>query len=299
MHKFIRSNKNPNTHVFVCEYNWPIEERLKGRALVIKVNSLDDIKNIQSHLDETTKVDAFVYRDDFASLETIDINPSWGNTPVILYINRLGQFRNVHHKVGLLRQLNVIVIFTSTEKQACKDAQILASLGIHTGIQIKPNAELGEEVLDLITYSFYGTMPHAEIEPFATMEKYYDGESYVSPSLAEFVNPDRYIHIDRDLNLAFSEQELKDGIILKEKYPYLRTEEFADASEAYSLKWQDWFIESHKCTFCPAFRVCMGFFNQEGKDENPNCRKVMTELLEAIEFHKTRLQQNNKKTCQL
>lgn len=299
MHKFIRSNKNPNTHVFVCEYNWPIEERLKGRALVIKVNNLDDIMNIQHHLDETTKVDAFVYRNEFASLETIDINPAWGNTPVILYINRLGQFRNVHQKVGLLRKLNVIVIFTSSEKQACKDAQILASLGVHSGIQLRPDSELGEDVLDLITYSFYGTMPHAEIEPFSTMEKYYDGESYVSPLIADFVNPERYIHIDKEQNLAFSEKDLREGETLSEKYPHLRKDEFAEAAESYSLKWQDWFINSHKCTFCPAFRVCMGFFNQEDKAENPNCRKVMTELLEAIEFHKTRLQQNNTKSCQL
>ncbi len=299
MHKFIRSNKNPNTHVFVCEYNWPIEERLKGRALVIKVNSLDNILNIQRHLDETTKIDAFVYRDDFASLETIDVNPSWGDTPIVLYINRLGQFRNVHHKISQLRQLNVIVIFTASEKQACKDAQILASLGIHTGIQLSPDSELGDEVLDLITYSFYGTMPHAEIEPFYTIERYYDGESYVSPMLSEFVNPERYIHIDKELNLAFSEKDLKKGNVLEEKYPHLRTKEFSDAAEAYSLEWQDWFIDSHKCTFCPAFRVCMGYFNRDEEEENPNCRKVMTELLEAIEFHKTRLQQNNKKTCQL
>lgn len=284
--------------MFVCEYNWPIEERLKGRALVIKVNHLDDIMNIQKHFDERTKIDAFVYRDDFASLETIDINPLWRQTPVILYINRLGQFRNVHNKLGLLRQLNVIVIFTAPEKQACKDAQILASLGIHSGIQLRPDSELGEEILDLIAYSFYGTMPHAGIEPFTTIEKYYDGESYVSPSIAEFINPERYIHIDSDFNLAFSEKDLKQGNILAEKYPHLRTEEFAEASESYSLKWQELFINSHKCTYCPAFRICMGYFNQDG-EENINCCKVMSELLDAIEFHKTRLQQNNKKTCQL
>lgn len=299
MHKFIRSNKNPNTHVFVCEYNWPIEEQLKGRALVVKINSLDDIMNIQKHLDETTKIDAFVYRNEFASLETIDINPAWGNTPIILYLNRLGQFRNVHEKIGLLRQLNVVVIFTSTSPCACKDAQILSSLGIHTGIQLTSESELNENILDLITYSFYGTMPHAEIEPFATMEKYYDGESYVSPALAEFINPERYIHIDKDLNLAFSENDLKAGNVLDEHYPHLKIEKFIEDAEKYSLQWQEWFINSHQCTFCPAFRVCMGYFNKDGENQHPNCCKTMTELLEAIEFHKTKLQQNNFKKCQL
>lgn len=299
MHKFIRSNNNPNTHVFVCEYNWPIEERLKGRALVVKINNLDDIVNIRKNIDETTKLDAFVYRDEFASLETIDINPAWGSTPVVLYINRLGQFRDVHPKIELLKQLNVIVIFTATPAQACKDAQILSSLGVHSGIQITPETQLSEDILDLITYYFYGTMPHAEIEPFASIEKYYDGENYVSPLLAEFVNPERYIHIDKELNLAFSEKDLKEGNTLDEKYPHLLTEAFSAAAEKYSLKWQEWFIDSHKCTFCPAFRVCMGYFLNKDGEPNAKCRDVMTELLEAIEFHKTRLSQQNRQKCQL
>lgn len=299
MQKFIRSNKNPNTHLFVCEYDWPIEEKLKGRALIIKIRNLDDILKIQKHIDETTKVDAFVYRDEYASLETIKVNPKWGDTPIILYINRLGQFRNVHHKIELLKRLNVIVIFSGCGYQECKDAQILSSLGIHSGIELNSEAELGEPVLDLMTYTFYGTMPHAEIEPFSTIEKYYDGESYVSPALAEFVNPERYIHIDKDMNLAFSCSELKTGEYLQIKYPYFKTEEIAEFAERASLKWQELFVDSHNCTFCPAFRICMGYFSQRDKRAKGVCKEVMTELLECIEFHKSQFQKNNRNKCQL
>lgn len=299
MHKFIRSNKNPNTHVFVCEYNWPIEEKLKGRALVIKINQLNDIMNIQKHLDETTKLDAFIFRDEYASLETIDVNPDWGETPVILYINRLGQFRNVHPKIELLKRLNVIVIFTGTSNQACKDAQILSSLGIHTGIEFTPDSELSDSVLDLMTYNFYSTMPHAEIEPFSTIERYYDGESYVSPALAAFINPERYIHIDKEMNMAFTDEDLKNGNHLTVTFPHLRSEEFAEPAEAYSHRWQEMFVDSHPCTFCPAFRVCMGYFCKGEAPKDDRCKKVMTELLESIEFHKSQLQQNNTKKCQL
>ena len=267
MHKFIRSNKNPNTHVFVCEYNWPIEEKLKGRALVIKINQLNDIMNIQKHLDETTKLDAFIFRDEYASLETIDVNPDWGETPVILYINRLGQFRNVHPKIELLKRLNVIVIFTGTGNQACKDAQILSSLGIHTGIEFTPDSELSDSVLD--------------------------------PALAAFINPERYIHIDKEMNMAFTDEDLKNGNHLTVTFPHLRSEEFAEPAEAYSHRWQEMFVDSHPCTFCPAFRVCMGYFCKGEAPKDDRCKKVMTELLESIEFHKSQLQQNNTKKCQL
>lgn len=297
MHKFIRSNKNPNSHVYVCDYNWPVEVAMRGRAMVVRVNCLEDINAIQSHLDEATKVEAFVYRNDFESLETIDINPAWGNTAIILYINRLGQFRNVHHKVDLIRRMNMIVIFTGNEAQVCEDAQILASLGIHTGIELRPDSELSDHVLDLITYNFYGTMPHGQIEPFSAIERNYDGESYVSPELTNFINPYRYIHVDKDLNLAFSKKALENGEILSAKMGQLKPVDLEEEADKYAHKWQEMFVDSHECTFCPAFRTCMGYFKHEG--EGKRCKTVMTELLDAIEFFKLKLQQNNNQRCQL
>ncbi|MGM9846607.1 MAG: hypothetical protein ACI31F_01510 [Muribaculaceae bacterium] len=299
MHKFIRSNKNPNTHIFVTEYNWPIEEKLKGRAIVVKISNLDNILSIKRNIDEATKIEAFVYRNDFASLETIDLNPAWGDTPIILYINRLGQFRDVCHKIELLRRLNVIVIFTAQQNIACKDAQILSSLGIHSGIQLCPDSELSDSLLDLMTYHFYGTMPHAPIEPFASLERYYDGENYVSPTMTNFVNPERYIHIDKDMNMAFSEKQLAQGDTLPLSFPHLKSEMFAQEAQKQSLKWQEMFVDSHPCTFCPAFRVCMGFFANPDGTHAEKCKEVMSEMLESIEDYKSRLQQNKKSQCQL
>lgn len=83
----------------------------------------------------------------------------------------------------MIRNMNVTIIFTGAEKQATTDAQVLASLGIHSGICLPTDALLGDHVLDLITYNFYNTMPHAEIEPFSTLCRYYDGETYVNPKL--------------------------------------------------------------------------------------------------------------------
>lgn len=297
MHKFIPTHWNRNTHVLVTKYNWPIEEYLKGHAILVHINCLQDIPNIMKHIHETTRIHGFVFTDKYASLETLDINPEWGKVPLILYINRLGQFRNIHHKIGMLRNMNVMLIFTGAEQQATKDAQIAASLGIHSGISINPNSTLSDDVLDLITYNFYGTMPHGEIEPFATLERMYDGESYVSPSMAQFKNPLRYIYVDKDLNLAFSQEDLDNGVYFAQGLDSLYEISSNDAVEKETQKWQQMFITPHTCTFCPAFRICMGFF--EIQMDKGRCKEVMNELLEAIEHQKKKLQLNQQTGCQL
>lgn len=296
MHKFIQ-NKYNNSLIFVTDYNWPIEVILKGKALVIHINHLDDILNISKHIDERTKISAFVYTNEKASLETIDINEAWGDTPIILYLNRLGKFRDISHKINLLRTLNAIIIFTGNEKEATRDAQILSSLGIHTGIKISPDSVLSEHVLDLITYNFYSNCPHAEIEPFSTLSRYYDGESYVSPAFAYFENPERYIYIDSKKNISFTKKDLCDQNIEHLKLDDIKGNKIATLVEEESLKWQKYFIESHKCTFCPAFRICLGYFEEQS--DKANCKVVMTELLDAIEFQKKSRNINKKERCQL
>lgn len=296
MHKFIPTHWNRNTHVLVTKYNWPIEEYLKGHAILVHINSLQDIPNILLHLHETTRVHGFIYKDKYASLETIDLNPEWGKTPIILYINRLGQFRNVYQKIGLLKSMNVMLIFTGPEQQATKDAQIAASLGIHSGIELNPESPLSDNVLDLLTYNFYGTFPHAQIEPFSTLERLYDGESYVNPNMAQFKNPLRYIYVDKNLNLAFSQEDLDNGKYFANGLESLYEVSSNEAISIETKKWQEMFVKPHPCTFCPAFRVCMGYFHKH--QDKARCMEVMNELLEAIEYHKNKVQLNQEAGCQ-
>lgn len=297
MHKFIPSNKSRHTHMLVTKYNWPIEEYLKGHALIVQINHLDDIINIKKHIDDATKIGGFVYRDDYASLETIELKPEYCDSPIYLYINRLGKFRDVHHKIEMLKRMNIVVIFTGPEATAITDAQIVASLGIHSGISFKPNTALNENLLDLITYTFYSPMPHGEIEPFSTIERYYDGESYVSPAVAEFTNPHRYIHVDKEYRLAFSEEDLANGNIFGKGLDIIRSEDLQKAIDIKDHEWQKMFIESDPCTFCPAFRICMGYFKNQR--ESKQCTMAMSELLEAIEFYKKSKQNSKQELCQL
>lgn len=297
MQRFIPTNKNRNTHVLVTEYNWPIEEYLKGFAIVVYVNHMNDMHNIKMHIDDSTMIHCFVYQDKYASLETLELNQDAGGSPVVLIINRLGQFRDVYQKIHLLRQINAFVFFSGAESTACTDAQILASLGVHTGITLEPEAPLSDSILDLITYNFYSPRPHADIEPFATMEKYYDGESYVSPNLAKLIDPNRYIHVGKGCRIAFSKEELDNGNLIGEDISLLRDEKLQDLVFEKEHEWQKMFVDNHPCTYCPAFRVCMGYFAVQR--EKGRCKEVMTELLEAIEFKKSLNNNNKTERCQI
>jgi len=298
MHKFIPTHWNRNTHVLVTKYNWPIEEYLKGHAILVHINTLEDIPNILRNIHEATKIHGFIYEDEYASLETLDLSPQLGSSPIVLYINRMGQFRNIQHKIGLLKELNITIIFTGNEQQSVVDAQILASLGIHSGIRLNPDSALSDSVLDLITYDFYGTLPHGDIEPFSTIEKQYDGESIISPFVAEFVNPEQYIYVDKEMNLAFSQKQLDNKEFFDNGLDVIYNISSHNAIKVESCKWQEMFVAPHKCTFCPAFRICMGYF--EKQNEKGRCKEVMSELLDAIEYKKKKMQQlNRRKGCQL
>ncbi|MCD8290109.1 MAG: hypothetical protein LUC91_01240, partial [Prevotella sp.] len=82
MHRFIQSNKNKNSLTFVTKYNWPVEVELNGKAVLLQIDHLEDIVNIAKHRSESTKLVGFVYRNDYASFETIDVDPKWGSIAV-------------------------------------------------------------------------------------------------------------------------------------------------------------------------------------------------------------------------
>lgn len=295
MKECILANNNRNTHIVVADYDDVMVDKLKGKAVVFYVNDANQISRVIQTVSKPTKLCAVIYENPKESMETVEIDKGWGGMSVILKINRIGEFGNVIDKVNILRTLNVIVIFSGDILQSVTDAKILASLGIHSGIELREADGCFEEASDLISYTFYGMMPHAAIEPFSTMEHYYCGNNYVSPALANFENPNRYIHVDIDGNLAFSRDELKRGIFFDKGWDLIPDISQHPAVFDRIHSWQKLFIEGDRCTFCPAFRVCCGFFKMA--KENGACVPMMNDLLDGIEFYKKQPTSND--LCQL
>ena len=285
-----------NKHILVTDGNWPYFDKLKGHALVVYVQEIDDINRIINEVQTPTKLHAIVYENRLLSLESISIDERWNTNPIILKIGRLGQFRNVVQKIEQLKSMNVIITLQADLAQNYRDVQLLSSLGIHTGIDFDGCEVNWDAFQDIIAYAFYGRMSHAEIEPFSSMCTHYCGMNYVSPGMASFYNPERYVHVDQYGHLALSREQLIAGKFFDEGWDLL-----ANISSHPSLKneahnWQQLFIENNPCTFCPAFRVCMAYFIKCGDKEK--CQNAMSDLLEAIEFNKSQQSKQNQ-LCQL
>lgn len=261
---------------------WNPEALLRGEAVIVKIERLEAIEYISSIVSSPTKLECFIYEDYDASLETLEINPKWKGNNIILKIGRLGRYSNITHKLVLAKALNIQIQFFPKSATASRDAQILASLGIGTGIIFTEDMPLGDWLKDLIAYSFYSPMRHGAVEPFVTMEKQYCGENYVSPQMAFFENEERYIHINEKFEMATSSKKLREGEFFGKGqeglYKVYHEEKVANPS------WQQFFIESHHCSFCPAFRVCKGFFSGSKRPEE--CEPTMMEILEGIEHSK-------------
>lgn len=296
MQRHLPTHWTRNNHIFVIDGNWQFTDKLKGHALVIYAKELNDISRIIKEVQAPSIIHAIVYENYSSSLASIEIDLSWKTTPIILKIGRLGQFRDIAHKIDLLKSLNVMVVLPANSAQCFKDSQLLSSLGIHSGVDFSRGCQDWDSFKDLVAYAFYGRMPHAEIEPFSSMATNYCGMNYVTPAIISFYNPEKYIHIDPNGNLAFSREQLYKGDFFSSGWELLPNISTHPEIKKESHKWQQLFIDNNSCTFCPAFRVCSAYFVNQNEDNN--CRAGMLDLLEAIEYKKAE-QSNRVQSCQL
>ncbi len=150
--------------------------------------------------------------------------------------------------ITMLSDLDNIDIYLRAESPDCNtDALILASLGVNTGIVFTPGSPLHEGHADLLTYLFYSLSPHADIEPWSSMARARAEGKYLTPRVS------------------------------------LGTPEAGSSPDADGLyRWQRIMVDGGGCAFCPAMRLCEGFFAD--RDDHSQCQALMTEAASCIDF---------------
>ena len=231
--------------------------------------------------------------DHAGSLASVPFHEKWRGIPLALFVSEIGAFKEVMGKLPLLRDLNIRIFLSTDNKENCTGLHILASLGIDCGVSFGEKEIDWEAMNDLMTYSIYGKVNHASIEPFQFIARNYNPARLTDLSSVYFDNPYTYIHIDKNENIALTANDLKEGkFILKgieNVHKIFEDEKYQEALNA----WQKFLLKENGCAYCQAWRICIGKFS-ESADKNPGCRQFFTDLMEAAD-HFISVQQKNKR----
>ena len=282
MQKFTRDN---GSLVLVINHNEEFIARLEGYAFVSYIKDLRDIQRVRNSIRQPSKIHCVVYDNPGCTLSSLDFLPEWKGIPIHIYISGIGDFCQVVPFIPVLRDLDIRIFFYAHSARAMVDAQILSSLGIHSGVLLSPGQSNWDDLNDLIHYSVYGRMIHTPVEPFGYLCSNYKNDELINLKSVWFNTPDRFIHISDNEEIALTHEDMLSGNFICTGIGHLDDIHQHPDYLQYTTSWQHHFLKEEGCAYCPAWRICQGFF-QDCTDKN-QCREVFSELLTAVEFYQS------------
>jgi len=282
--------------ILVCPYHKPLIDKLRQRAIVIRTNDCNLIRPILHTVNKSNKLHAIKIETDTPASK-IPFDDDWKRIPIALYTSRLGSFKAFVHKLALLRQLNIKIFLSSGEEENYLNLCILSSLRIACGVYFSEPPVNWERMNDLMHYAVYSRTIHAPIEPFYYVVSNFEGEKQVDYASVYFDNPLRYIHINEKEQIAATSKDLEACSYLAEGVSSIDSLETSTQYRKYINNWQDFFIERRACSFCPAWRICMGKFREEA-EQNEGCRVFFRDLMDAADYYRLQFSQDGKKVWQ-
>ena len=217
-------------------------------------------------------------------LTAIPFDSSWGEIPVYISCKGMGNFKEFLTIKSLLSKLNVKIFFPADDPTHLTATRILASLGIQAGIVLSANNDW-EMINDLMVYSVYSKAPHAQIEPFRFVLEHYNPLQKLNLGSLYFDNPEKFLYIDQDENIATSLENLTAGKFIGKGAGALKNIHDNPEYLAAMQSWQKYFMKTTGCAYCKAWRICQGrYYDQTGKNEG--CTEFFSDLLDAADHYK-------------
>jgi hypothetical protein len=285
-----------NAHILVCPFDEGLVGRFERKAVVVRTDSLSAIPHISREVNRRNKLHC-IRVDLDEPLSSISFEEDWTDTPISLFLPRLGAFREFADKLDVTKRMSLRVFLSTDFSENCTSLRILASLGVHCGVVFGKKPVDWELLGELAHYAIYGRAPHATIEPFQYIASQYVPKEFTDFGSVYFDNPARYLHIDAMGRLALTHEKLAAGDFVSESLDDVESIEENEQYKKHLKSWQTFFLRDSVCACCPAWRVCLGKFVPGGGDA-PGCRQCFADLMDAAEFH----QNSTKKTdmlCQL
>jgi hypothetical protein len=216
----------------------------------------------------------------------MDFHQEHGGLPIALFAPKLGRFRNLAPKLQLLKQLNIRIYLPIDCEENFSSLRILSSLGVASTAVFTDGNNDWERVSDLMTYALMGRVPRAPIDPFNYLAERYSANLRNDFSAVYFNDPNQYIHLDQQGQIALSTQELVDRQFITADIKDLDSLSENDAYRNRQEVWRRFFLQTDGCAYCEAWRICLGKFS-EYRVENEGCADFFKEFLAAIELYQS------------
>jgi hypothetical protein len=274
-------------HVLVCPFNQDVFSLFQGRTLAVRVGTIDDVPRVAEAVHRSLNNLHCVLFDSNDSLADTHLHETWRSIPIALYVPEMGDFIKVAKKLPVMRNLNLRVYLPLNRIRNYVDFRILSSLGIASAIVFGEKEINWEALSDLMIYALLNRVHHADIHPFHYIASQYDPVTRLDEfSYACFDNPRKYLHLNEAGCVALSEQDL-----IHDKFISDHVDQIGDINACPLYidaihEWKNIFQRAEDCSFCQAWRVCLGKFRKMS-DDRAACREFFLDFMETIEQYQS------------
>ncbi len=269
-------------HILVCPFDESLLSRLHDESLVVIAPNFEQIPHVyHTAMQRSNRVICVVVYSK-GSLAAVPFHESWKGIPIAIYASEMGPFKEFMMRLPLIRDLNIRIFLNSDKKENFTALHIISSLHINCGLEFGESDFDWEALNDLMTYALYGKVHHGAMEPFQFIASRYNPERLTDFGTVYFNNPNIYLHIDKDENIAISRKDLQKGNFIAKGLNELNDIKTNKKFEEALHEWQNFFLQNNTCAFCPSWRVCMGKFT-DTIERNPGCQKFFEDMMDATD----------------
>jgi radical SAM protein with 4Fe4S-binding SPASM domain len=271
-------------HLLVCPPDAGLLSRIKGREIVIDASAegLGVCSLMKSEVGRHNHLHCLYYAAPSQPLDAVEFPGEMTDLPSLVLVGGIGSFTSLMRRVQHLRSMNLRLFLPPGREEHFTMLKILASLGIGCGVWLDGADDAPWVLLEeLCAYALCNRIPVAPIEPFDYAQKQYRHGAVLSLKTVFFDNPQRFLHVDCEGNVAMSKRDLSEKRYIG-AINDLRAAAESDALRDAHLSRQREFIACSACSMCPAWRVCGGEFvrmcraGKQGRD-------FFTGLMDAVE----------------
>ncbi len=273
-------------HILVCPFNEKLIARLKKQAIVVVTDDFNILQYIHDRVNNSNKLHAIKIKTS-KPLSEIEFHDEWYRIPLALYSPDFGIYKNFLHRLNTLRKLNIRIFLSSERDFNFTALKILSSFNISSGLFFDNEPFNWELINDLMHYTVYTSTRHAPIEPFTWLATNYDPAGYTDFSSVYMNDPNRYIYINENEQIALTEKDFNENNFIATGIGSLENiKENTKYRDQQDLRY-DIMLRMNECAFCQAFRICLGKFSGL-ENKNDTCKPFFSDFLDAADYYHSR-----------